>query len=67
MHNQGTADQAGASTQPPKPQLTAMLQDMRAGVADAESRIDRLMVMRRRELAGLPPLSAREPELEAGA
>jgi hypothetical protein len=44
------------------------LQDLRAGIAEAERRIDRLMVMRRRELAFLnaEPQGKPEPVPEAG-
>jgi hypothetical protein len=48
-------------------QPTAALQELRAGIAEAERRIDRLMVLRRRELAGLNAEPQRKPEPEAEA
>ena len=62
MHDQGTPaparSQAGSSG---GSQLVTALQELRAGIAEAEQRIDRLMVMRRRELAGLRPVPDAEP------
>jgi hypothetical protein len=57
MHDQGThtpaQPRAGLPTGSP---AVAALQELRAGIAEVEKRIDRLMVMRRRELAGLRPV-----------
>ena len=71
MHDQGTAavqrPEASSSACPDRAALLEQVQGLRAGIADMDASIDRLMVMRRRELAGLPAVRAREPELEAGA
>ena len=62
MHDQGTpAPVRSKAGLPAGSQLVTALQELRAGIAEAEQRIDRLMVMRRRELAGLRPVRDAEP------
>jgi hypothetical protein len=54
MHNQGTAAaQRSEASSSPRAQCAAVLQELRAELAEADRRIDRLMVIRRRQLAGL--------------
>ena len=54
MHNQGTAAaQRSEASSSPRAQGAAVLQELRAELAEADRRIDRLMVIRRRQLAGL--------------
>ena len=54
MHNQGTAAaQRPEASSPPRAQCAAVLQELRAELAEADRRIDCLMVIRRRQLAGL--------------
>lgn len=69
MQNQGTAAaQRPEASPPPRPQRAALLQevrDLRAGIAEVGQGIDRLMVMRRRELAGLPPVRSVQPPTAA--
>ena len=51
-----------------RPQRAALLQevsDLRAGIAEVGQGIDRLMVMRRRELVGLPPVRSVQPPAAA--
>ena len=53
-----------------RPQRAALLQevsDLRAGIAEVGQGIDRLMVMRRRELVGLPPVRSVQPPAAAPA
>ena len=50
-----------AGGMPAAPELVTALQELRAGIAEAEQRIDRLIVMRRRELAGLRSVPDAEP------
>jgi hypothetical protein len=60
MQNESTASaQRPEASPPPRPQRAALLQEvreLRPGIAEVGQGIDRLMVMRRRELAGLPPV-----------
>jgi len=51
MHDQGTHTPAQPRAGLPTKDVAA-LHELRAGIAEVEKRIDRLMVMRRRELAG---------------
>ena len=62
MHDQSTpAPGRSKAGLPASSQLVAALQELRAGIAEVEQTIDRLMVMRRRELAGLRPVPDAEP------
>lgn len=62
MQDQGTpATGRSKAGLPARSQLVAALQELRTGIGEVEQRIDRLMVMRRRELAGLRPVPDAEP------
>lgn len=52
MYNQGSAVPGRPeASSPAGQQYAAALQELRAAIAEAECRIDRLMVVRRRQLA----------------